>query len=386
MMRADDETTDCVEQQPWTAWITRHSGPWFPLVWAPLLLAAPLAGSLVDRQLARTGALLVVGLVYAVTVRLPWGPVDRGRGPAELALLLLGALCTAYLVIWRVDRQFLFPLLAIAVATAVRPRWALGLIGSLAVSGAIAAGVEDRSVATALALAFATYFAGAATFLVHHLVGVVGELTRTRQRLARLAVDEERSRFSRDLHDLLGHTLSVMVVKAQAVRRLAERDPSAAAAHASDVETIGRQALTEVRAAVTGYRTVRLAQELRNAGTALTAANVRVDITGPDGDLPDEIDSLFGWVVREATTNVLRHAAAGRCRITVTSGAATADVEIIDDGRGDTGQDRSRQDGSGLHGLRERVEDLGGVLTATATTSGFRLAVSVPTPTAAGRR
>jgi two-component system sensor histidine kinase DesK len=378
-MRPDD----CIDREPWTAWLTRRPGAWFALMWAPLLLAAPVAGSLVERQFARLAALLVVGLVYAVTVRLPWGPAGRGgsRGRAELALLLLGALCTAYLAIWRVDREFLFPLLAIASAAAARPRWALGLIGSLAVTGAIAVGVEDRSFATALSLAFATYFAGVATFLVHHLVGVVGELTRTRERLARLAVEEERSRFSRDLHDLLGHTLSVMVVKAQAVRRLAERDPAAAAAHGADIEAIGRQALTEVRAAVTGYRTVRLSRELHNARAALTAADVRVDITGPDGDLPDAVDSLFGWVVREAATNVLRHAAARRCRITVTSGAEAADVEIVDDGRGGSGQD-----GSGLRGLRERVEGLGGVLTATATTSGFRLAVSVPTRAAAERR
>jgi two-component system sensor histidine kinase DesK len=361
--------------------MTRRSGTWFALVWAPLLLAAPIAGSLVERQFARSVALLAVGLVYAVTVRLARDPAGRGRGRAELALLLLGALCTAYVAIWRVDREFLFPLLAIAIAAAVRPRWALGLIGSLAVTGAIATGVEDRSIATALALAFATYFAGVATFLVYHLVGVVGELTRTRERLARLAVDEERSRFSRDLHDLLGHTLSVMVVKAQAVRRLAERDPAGAAAHGGDIEAIGRQALAEVRDAVAGYRTARLSQELRNAHLALTAANVRVDIIGPDGDLPDEIDSLFGWVVREAATNVLRHAAAQRCRITVTSGAEAADVEIVDDGRGGPGPD-----GSGLRGLRERVEGRGGVLTAAATPSGFRLAVSAPTRTAVERR
>jgi len=366
-------TDNCVEIEPATAWLTRRRGPWFALAWLPLLLAAPVAGALAERQLGRTVYLVLLGLTYAATVWLPYRMSGHQSGRSELMLLFLGAVCVGYLVIWRADRMFIYPLLAIAVATAARPRWTMGIIGSLAFSGALATGLEDRSVDGPLALAFATFFAGTATFLVHHLVNVVGELTRTRERLARLAVSEERSRFARDLHDLLGHTLSVIVVKAQAIRRLVDRDPSAAAAHARDVETVGRQALTEARDAVTGYRTVRLSDELSGAGTALAAANIRVDITPPAGDLPAEVDSLFGWVVREATTNVLRHAAAGQCRITVTIDADMAGLEVVDDGRGGP-----MRDGTGLRGLRERVDDLGGELTAAATPTGFRLAVRVP--------
>ncbi|MEU8298852.1 sensor histidine kinase [Micromonospora sp. NPDC048909] len=380
-MRTHDETLDCVRIEPAFAWVARHPGPWFALIWAPVLLLAPVVDSLADRQVLRTAHLLLLGAVYALTVRLPFRAGLRGRRTPEVALLVLTVLCTAYLVVWRTDREFVFPLLAIAAAVAVRQRGALGMIASLTISGAVAAGLESGSLDVALFLGFSTFFAGVGTYLVQYLVGVVGELTRTREQLARVAVSEERLRFSRDLHDLLGHTLSVVVIKAEAIRRLLGRDPEAATEHARNIETIGRQALTEVREAVTGYRSVRLREELANASTALSAADIRVAVTPPVVELDAQVDSLLGWVVREGATNVLRHAGATSCHITVTSDGEHASVEVVDDGRG-----RAATDGSGLRGLRERVEDLGGELTATATPSGFRLAASVPAQARSGRR
>ncbi|MEV4629369.1 histidine kinase [Micromonospora sp. NPDC049523] len=379
-MSSDDSTIGCVESEPALAWVTRHPGPWFALVWAPVLLVAPLIDALVDGQVWRASYLVVLGAAYAVTVRLPFRPGLRTRRRAEAALVLLTVLCTGYLVGWRTDREFIFPLLAIAAAVAVRQRWALSLIASLTISGALVPGLESGSVELALSLGFATFFAGAATFLVQYLVGVVGELTRTREQLARVAVSEERLRFSRDLHDLLGHTLSLVVVKAEAVRRLLDRDPDSAVEHARDIETIGRQALTEVREAVSGYRTVRLVEELANARTALAAANVRVDVTSPAVELDPRVDSLLGWVVREGTTNVLRHAAATSCRIEVRFDGRVASVELVDDGHGGTAGA-----GSGLRGLRERVEDVGGELTVTTSTTGFRLAAAVPVAVLSGQ-
>ncbi|MFK3979024.1 sensor histidine kinase [Micromonospora sp. NPDC050397] len=385
-MRSDDSTLDCVEIDPTTAWVARHPGPWFALVWMPVLLLAPVVAAVGAGQVLRTGSLVLLGAAYAATVRLPFQAGVRAHRNAEWLLLLLAVLGTGYLVAWRTDREFVFPLLAIAAAVAVRPRWALSLIWSLAVSGAIAAGVESRSLQAALFLGFSTFFAGAATFLVQYLVGVVDELTRTREQLTRAAVAQERLRLSRDLHDLLGHTLSVVVVKAEAVRRLLDRDPEAAVEHAGDIESIGRRALTEVREAVSGYRSVSLAEELSNARTALTAGNVRVDISAPAVALDPRVDSLLGWVVREGTTNVLRHARAGGCRITVAFDGAIARVEVVDDGDGNEGRDGYPGDGgSGLRGLRERVADLGGELTAATTGSGFRLAVAVPVPALSGR-
>ncbi len=370
-MRTDDEAFDCVETDPTMEWIAHHPGPWFALLWAPVLFVAPIVSSLADGDLLRAAHLVLLAAAYAVTVWLPFH--RRGPHKAEAALLVFAVVCTAYLVLWRTDREFVFPLLAIATAVAVRQRWALSVIASLTISGAVAAGLESGSVDAALFLGFATFFAGAGTFVVQYLVGVVSELSRTREQLARVAVAAERLRISRDLHDLLGHTLSVVVVEAEAVRRLIDRDPRAATEHARNIETIGRQALSEVREAVTGYRSVRLHEELANARTALSAADIRVDVTPPAFEFEVEVDSLLGWVVREGTTNVLRHAGASSCRITVTSDGERASVEVVDNGRGGTATG-----GSGLRGLRGRVEDLGGELTATTTPAGFRLSTSVP--------
>jgi two-component system sensor histidine kinase DesK len=352
-----------VEREPTLDWLARRSRPWFALVWAPVLLVAPLVDALTGAQPGRAGYLVALGVAFTLTV------LRRG----ELPFALFTALCTGYLVVWRTDREFIFPLLAIAAGLAVRQRWALGVVTGLTFSGAIAAGIENRSLDTALFLAFATFIAGVATFLIRYLVGVVAELTTTRERLALAAVADERLRFSRDLHDLLGHTLSVIVVKAQAVRRLVDRDPAAAAEHARDVEAIGRQALTEVRETVSGYRAVSLGEELANARAALAAGNIVADVAPAPADLGGQVDALLGWVVREATTNVLRHASATTCRIAVSRDEESARVEIVDDGPGGrVGQ------GSGLNGLRERLEAVGGSLTASATPAGFRLTAQVP--------
>ena len=125
---------------------------------------------------------------------------------------------------------------------------------------------------------FVVLLAGLASAAFAALLDTVAELRRTRAELARVAVAEERERFSRDLHDLLGHTLSVMVVKAQAVRRLAAQDPDAAAAHAADIEQIGRQALVDVRQAVDAMRAPTLAEELDGARRALDAAGIATTV------------------------------------------------------------------------------------------------------------
>ncbi|MEO7015827.1 MAG: histidine kinase [Leifsonia sp.] len=324
----------------------------------------------------RTLSLVLLAVAFAITVWLPFGVVTvraRRRWVSEVVFLLFMAACTAYLVVWQADHEFIFVLLAIAAAVAVRAGWALSMIFAVAISGALMAGFASGSLDTGLFLGFSTLTAGVGIFLVLFLVGLIGELNRAQERLAAAAVTAERLRFSRDLHDLLGHTLSVIVVKSEAIRRLLGTDQDAATGHARDIETIGRQALTEVREAVTGYRSVSLGEELTGARAALSAANIDAHITSRPREFDRKVDALLGWVVREGTTNVLRHAEANSCTITVSSDRGVARVEIVDNGGGSgTG------DGTGLRGLRERVEDLDGELSAIATLSGFRLAVSVP--------
>src|SRR5262245_37487039 len=141
------------------------------------------------------------------------------------------------------------------------------------------------------------------------------ELREAREQVARLATESERLRIARDLHDLLGHSLTTIVVKAELAQRMVDRDPARAADEMSEVAGLARQGLADVRAAVTGYREVSLATELANAREVLAAAGISAEIPHAVDAVPGELRELFGWVVREGVTNVVRHSRAQRVRI-----------------------------------------------------------------------
>ena len=165
-----------------------------------------------------------------------------------------------------------------------------------------------------------------------YLVSVNAELAEAREELARNAVAEERLRFARDLHDLLGHSLSLIALKSELAGRLAERDPARARAEMADVEAAARRALAEVRDAVSGYRQVSFAQALAEARSALSAAGIALRAPARRCRCPARWTRVLGWVVREATTNVLRH-----------SGAATGHRRARADGRDGVVLDRHRR-------------------------------------------
>ncbi|NUR71196.1 MAG: sensor histidine kinase [Hamadaea sp.] len=217
--------------------------------------------------------------------------------------------------------------------------------------------------------------ATAMVLVVRNMIRLIRELDRTRTELARSAVEQERLRFARDLHDLLGHSLSLIVVKSEVVRRLAERDPAAAAKEAAEIEEVGRKALAEVREAVTGYRERPLSDELHGARGALTDAgietNIRLSIR--TDELPSAVDQAFAWVVREAATNVIRHSGARTTRIMLDRSATAWSLTVRDDGRG---RAATATEGNGLRGLRERLAALDGTLTQSGP--GFTLRADVP--------
>ena len=197
------------------------------------------------------------------------------------------------------------------------------------------------------------------------------ELAEARVELARLAAENERFRIARDLHDLLGHSLTTITVKAGLARQLGEADPARSRQEIAEVEDLARRSLADVRAAVANYRDVTLAGELATGRELLRAAGI-------DADLPRAVDAvdpsnqeLFGWVVREGLTNVVRHAHANSCSVRLSPGC----VEIVDDGVGANG---GSGPGSGLAGLRERVAAAGGVVDAgPVQPKGWRLRVSL---------
>ena len=180
-------------------------------------------------------------------------------------------------------------------------------------------------------IAFQIFISALAAWGVSHVIQRNAQLVEARNEITRLALAEQRNQFSRDMHDILGHSLTVVAVKAELAGRLTSLDPERAGIEIADVERIARQALADVRAAAAGYREVTLAGELASARTALAAAGIEADLPDHDlGGIPRPWQELFGWAVREGVTNVVRHSGATSCRIRVTA----SEVEISDDGCG----------------------------------------------------
>ena len=200
-------------------------------------------------------------------------------------------------------------------------------------------------------------------------------------RIAHRAVEEmarvaERERIGRDLHDLLGHTLSVIVLKSELASRLADRDTPRAIAEIKDVERISRDALAEVRKAVRGYRGESLRDEIGTATRVLHAADIAadIDIDVEQTPLPPDEDRALAFALREAVTNVIRHAGATRCTIRLRTGNGRTVLEVRDNGRGGLAPE-----GSGLSGMRERLRQVAGTLERDGR-DGTRLVMTLPAP------
>ncbi|MBJ7609044.1 MAG: hypothetical protein JF887_06390 [Candidatus Dormibacteraeota bacterium] len=215
-------------------------------------------------------------------------------------------------------------------------------------------------------------------FLVRRLLLLLVDLRTAREEVARLAVSEERLRFSRDLHDVLGHSLSVIALKTQVARRLMGPDPQAAEAALSDVERVAHESLASVREMVTGYRQRSLDDELRSAEEVLGAAGITLEIAGGSTTLAAESDGLLAWAVREGVTNVLRHSRAHHCRIAIVLDDSAVRLDMSDDGVGADGH----TGGTGLRGLRERMAEAGGALDTGPGPDGGGFALRVRLPAA----
>jgi two-component system sensor histidine kinase DesK len=338
-----------------------------PAVAAVLLVVAvlhPIAcGFLVnaalDRQLGRpvslrrplTAAvlLMVVGSAAGATV------LDPAGGSGDLAFGGVVTICLGGLV-------------AASVSPVVPVDGLLALVAtSVVVAGGVGALVADGATATNAAI-FTTLWLG---FMITTykfsawMVGVVWELDHGRATAARLAVAEERLRFSRDLHDVLGRNLSVIAVKSELAGRLAERGDAGAVAEMAEVRRVAHDSLREVRDVVRGYRTADLGTELAGARSVLRSAGVECRVIGDGAHLPAAVQTALGWVVREATTNVIRHSDATTCTIGLdvhTDGDATTAVLRMENDRPRPAPPEAA--GSGLAGLTERLAGLGGRLTA----------------------
>ncbi|MFF5534348.1 sensor histidine kinase [Streptomyces cinerochromogenes] len=383
--------------------VTWYGTTWFfSLGW----LLLPLVGGLAHRPVALVlGILLalVAALQCAASNRLTRTALDHYLGRARLTpgahrvpAVLLGlalALIVALAALDAADPATV----RLAIGAALLP---FGLLYGLtvpvrvflrraAVLGGLlmaAVGLADRDalgvLVTGLMVAFQTVFSLLACRCGAWTLAVMWEAERAREVEARLAVAEERLRFGRDLHDVLGRNLSVIALKSELAVQLARRGRPEAVEQMIEVQRIAQESQREVRAVVRGYREADLGAELAGAQGVLTAAGIDCEVRAETAGLPAEVQSALGWVVREATTNVLRHGDAGRCAVGLRVLKGRVVLTVENDGVSGTPDGGG---GSGLAGLRERLAVVDGTLDAGAVgKDGFRLVAEVPLTGASG--
>jgi two-component system sensor histidine kinase DesK len=346
------------------------------VVWLVYLLPVVQAALDLTDPLRRAASLLVVAAfvaayltVFVRTRRARW--ITDRTPPVRQRVLAMGVTTGLSVVALALIGQQANNILVYLAITAIlvldtRAGWAfvLAVVAAVEVSSRVVAGWEPDDGS----LGFSVFLGAAALWGITQMINRNRELARAHERIAAMAVTEERTRFARDLHDLLGHSLTVITVKAELAGRLMPIDPARAEQEVHDVERLARDALADVRAAVAGYREVSLAGELVSARTALTAAGITAQLPTAVDDVPGERRELFGWAVREGVTNVVRHSGAAVCRIIVDRDG----VRIEDDGRGPAGG----SSGTGLDGLRERAAQQGATVSmGSGPDGGFRLRV-----------
>ncbi len=333
----------------------------------------------------------VVYVAYAALPDATRSGMDR-RSVLAVAFVLAGAV--TFLIFYDgPDWAYSYVYCLWPAVTAARGRpWPIAFVTGIALAAGAAGGLGGPALASA---ALVVVGVGAGIYGVVRLVAANDALRQAQADHAAAAVAEERLRFARDLHELLGHSLSVIALKSQVACRLLADQPQRAAKEIGDVERITQQALQEVREAVSGYRRPTLKSELESASRALAAAGIHMRQAIRQPCLPTTAESVLAWALREAVTNVVRHSKASTCTVSLDVSATAAVLTVTDDGVG-PGDPRadSHLAGNGLRGLSERLRAAGGTVQAapgdssnsnnnnssSSSSGGFRLSASVPLP------
>ena len=355
---------------------------WILFIVVPVVDAIANTGSAQEHVLAISGA-VVFSAAYVVLV-ITWIDEKNYRRSLGLAGVMLALAC-ALTIADRPTWGYLFTYCAACIGLVVGSD--LGLPAVILCAAAAFGSVLLGGGGGGSGVGFAASAVGIGLLLVlmRDLRMRNMELSEARAELALTAVTAERERFARDLHDLLGHSLSVIAIKAELAGRLLALDPERAASEVADVESVARESLREVRQAVSGYRQPTLEKELEGARVALTAAGIAAEFERAPVTLDPEVEAVLAWAVREGATNVIRHSGARHCQVRVQAGLGDARVEVVDDGEGPACQRDGAGDGGafighGIIGLTERAERLRGHIEAGGVPdgTGFRLAVSIP--------
>lgn len=256
-------------------------------------------------------------------------------------------------------------------------RLAVAILGGLMLLAVVIGLATATSGATIIQAIFLIPVVGGTTMTFTRTISINHQLRIARREVVQLAITEERLRFARDLHDLLGHTLSLIALKSELAGHLIREDPRKAQQEIRDIEKSARTALLEVREAVSGYRESTLANELQRASELLAAAGIQCTILDNSALLPAQIDGLFAWVVREGITNIVRHSKAKQCGIAIEQQSHAAILSITDDGHGN--EHTIHQPGNGLRGIAERTIKLNGQYAfGFQPGQGFHITIQVP--------
>jgi len=292
-----------------------------------------------------------------------------GRPQAQLKrpVLYAALLCQAVLVYlaFQLSPALLsFPgFLAGSVLLVLPPRLAWPAFGVIVVSTAVSIGnLSDGSTFDFIYGGVSTTITGLVVYGLTRLSSLVMELHEARGELARMAVAQERLRFARDLHDLLGYSLSAITLKSELTHRLVTKNPDKAQSELVEILDISRKALADVRSVASGYRELSLDSESESARSVLTAADVDVTMDISYGDLPTPVKTVLATVLREGVTNVLRHSKAERCDISVRQADGRVCLDIVNDGV--QANPTPSNGGSGIRNLSARIKALQGQLVA----------------------
>lgn len=373
--------------EAYTGWSLFPLSAMPPLIYALQLVVGPpvgwLAWPLLVPYLAHTALCLLM-----LTRTLGGGPIDRRLALAQLvfvAVLLVGLGLTRGPgeVGFLSTAVFAQALVVTGTAASWAPALSANKIGLVGLAGAAILLLVQLPAGIPYVFAFGVPL-GFWSFVWLSVYGtsawilrVVRELDLARGTAARLAVAEERLRFSRDLHDVFGRALATVAVKSELAAELTRRRPDDAANTMLEVRQLAQDSLAEVRAVAAGYRQSDLGHELRGAKALLDSAGVACTVLGEEVEFPGPVQTAFGWVVREAVTNVIKHSTASTCTITLSREPGWCRLEVINNGV----EARPSGGGSGLTGLRERLGPLGGRLDAGQDGDTYTLLATLPTKT-----
>jgi two-component system sensor histidine kinase DesK len=356
--------------KPWRTILKDKDHGWSPLLWV-VYLGFFFVDPVVSHASARIWVLDIAGAIVFLFLYFGLFAVECPRTAVHIGgMLLLGMLflpinagaCTFFIY-----AAAMLPFCVKTQSAAVLGLVSVGIIG--AVEGLL---LHINGWTLFYAAVFPMIIGAGNTFFAERN-RMNRKLRKANEEIEHLAKVAERERIARDLHDVLGHTLSVITLKSELAGKLMDRDAERAAKEIREVEQISRQALSDVRDAIRGYRSQGLAAELARARSTLETAGLSVQCDAATGmKLPAVQESVLSLALREAVTNIVRHAQARTCRLRLERLNGSCRLEISDDGRGCNGAE-----GNGMRGMRERVEMIGGTLQRSSD-RGTTVAITLP--------